>query len=86
MTITNEPLVPGQPVKFKVTGFPEEVALRSSIERFYALKPDASRNFFIVNAFNEQIFIGLVNESGKIEKMDIPPRNSVGKMFENKPQ
>lgn len=69
MKITNEPLVPGSPVKFTVTGFPEESAVRSSIERFYAIKTDADRSFLIFNAFQEQIFSGTMNEAGKVETM-----------------
>jgi hypothetical protein len=84
MTITNEPLVPNSPVKFKVLGFPEENAIRSSIERFYAIKTDADRNFFISNAFDEQIFSGSVNEDGKIENLNTSPKP--GKTFESKPQ
>jgi hypothetical protein len=69
MIISNEPLVPNTPVKFTVKGFPEEEGLRSSIERFYAIKTDANRNFSVYNSFEEQIFSGVVNESGKIENL-----------------
>jgi hypothetical protein len=84
MTITNEPVIAGQPVKFKLSGFPEESAVRSSIERFYALKAEADKNFLIFNAFDEQIFSGKVGENGKIESLEITPRS--GKAFESKPQ
>jgi hypothetical protein len=84
MIITNEPVVPGQPVKFKVSGFPEETAVRSSVERFYGIKTDASRDFNIFNSFDEQIFSGRVNNEGKVEILDPSPRP--GKNLEKKPQ
>ena len=86
MTITNEPIVENSPVKFKVTGFPEENSVRSAIERFYGLKKDADRNFLIFNAFDEQIFSGLTGEEGKI--LNLTANSRPGKAFnsENKPQ
>ena len=69
MTISNEPIVAGTPVKFKITGFPEETAVRAAIERFYALKTDADRQFLIDNTFNELIFSGAVDDDGKVEKL-----------------
>ncbi|GEM_PF-1808048 len=84
MTITNEPVVPNEPVKFKVLGFPEEEAIRGSIERFYRLKPDADKNFSISNAFDEQIFSGVMDEGGKIINLTAIPRQ--GKTFDAKPR
>jgi len=75
MTITNEPLVPGSTVKFKVIGFPEEDALRASIERFYGLKPDADKQFLIFNSFDEQIFAGSVNDDKKIADLAATHKN-----------
>jgi hypothetical protein len=66
MTVSNEPLVPGSPVKFKVIGFPDEDAVKASIQRFYGLKTDADRKFLIFNVFDEQIFMGEANAEGQI--------------------
>ena len=70
MIITNEPIVPGSPVKFKVTGFPDEDAVKASVERFYGLKPDADRQFLIFNAFDEQIFAGKTSDDGRILSLE----------------
>ena len=74
MIITNEPLAPDAPVKFKVSGFPEEAAVRAAVERFYGLKPEADRRFLIDNAFNELIFSGAVGAEGKVEKLEFAER------------
>lgn len=66
MTITNEPIVSGQPVKFIVKGFPDEDAVKSAIERFFHLKPDADKIFLVDNAFEELIMSGSVGEDGHI--------------------
>jgi hypothetical protein len=79
MRITNEPIEPGSPVKFQITGFPEETAVRASIERFYALKKDAPKDFVAFNAFAEQIFTGRVDDNGKIMSLSHIPRS--GKSF-----
>lgn len=84
MTITNDPLVPGSPVQFKVTGFPEETAVRASVERFYGLKPDADKNFLINNAFNELIFSGAVGEDSKIAEFDFVERPEKSRPFNDK--
>ncbi len=86
MTITNEPLALNSPVKFTVTGFPEETAVRASVERFYGLKTEADRNFLIFNSFKEQIFSGSANEEGKIEKLEAKPRTGKSPFPEVKPQ
>lgn len=69
MTITNEPVVQGEPIKFILKGFPDEAAMGSSIERFYQLKADADRRFLVFNAFAEEIFSGLTDEDGKIASL-----------------
>jgi hypothetical protein len=79
MRITNEPTIPGSPVKFKVIGFPDEDALRASVQRFYALKTDADRNFLVFNAFDEQIFAGETDSSGLI--ISLEPTHKSGKNF-----
>ncbi len=80
MKITNEPIQENSPVKFKIFGFPEETAVRSSIERFYALKRDAFKSFEIYNEFNEQIFTGTVDDYGKITVLT--PINRSGKPYQ----
>ena len=77
MTITNEPVVPGSPIKFKVTGFPDEDALRASIQRFYGLKTDADRKFLVFNSFDEQIFAGETNVEGQIISLEATHKKSV---------
>lgn len=74
MKITNEPLVEGLPVKFIITGFPEEDAVKASVERFYSHAPHASRSFFMHNAFDEEIFSGQVDDQGKILTFTPSPR------------
>ena len=64
----------GEPIKFIVTGFPEETGLRASIERFYSLKTDGDRRFLVFNAFDEEIFSGRADETGKIVDMPASPR------------
>jgi len=76
MRITNEPVAENSPVKFTVTGFPEETAVKSAIERFYSLKTGADRNFLVFNAFNEAIMSGRVDEQGKIFSFTHNPRPS----------
>lgn len=66
MTITNEPIAAGQDVKFIVKGFPDEDAVKASIERFYGLKPDAEKSFVVLNSFSELIMSGNVGGDGKI--------------------
>jgi hypothetical protein len=86
MKITNEPLTPDTPVRFIITGFPEENAVRSSIERFYNLKADVNRNFLAFNGFGEQIFAGKVDEGNKIAELNTTSRASKASSFEPKPQ
>ncbi len=70
MKISNQPLVPGEPVKFIVTGFPEEIAVKASLERFYTLSQEADRRFITFNIFEEQIFSGSVDAEGKIASFE----------------
>ncbi len=86
MTITNDPVIPGSPVKFKVTGFPDEDALRASVQRFYGIKTDADRNFLVFNSFDEQIFLGQTDAGGVIASLEAT--HKIGKNFihETKPQ
>jgi len=64
MIVSNEVIVEGQPVTFKVTGFPDEDGVRQSVERFYKLKTNAHRSFSIVNMFGDEIFSGRIDENG----------------------
>jgi hypothetical protein len=66
MTLTYEPLAPNEPVKFKLRGFPEEAAVRSALEGFYAKNPDADRRFSVDNMFQELIFSGSVDGEGRV--------------------
>ncbi len=86
MIVSNEPITEGQPVQFKVTGFPEEEGVRQSIERFYKLKPDALRNFTVVNTFGDEIFSGKIGEQGSIA--DFQSISPTGKKYtsEEKPE
>ena len=79
MIITNDPVVPGLPVQFTITGFPEETALRSSVERFYGLKTDADRRFLVYNSFDEQIFGGRTDIEGKITELEATHKNGLKK-------
>jgi hypothetical protein len=83
MIISNEPLTENSPVKFKIKGFPVQEAIKLSVERFYKIKPDAKREFLIHNEFNEVIFLGTVDESGRAE---IEDTGRPGKSFTNKPE
>jgi hypothetical protein len=79
MKITNEPLLEGLPVKFIVSGFPEEEAIKSSIERFYNIKAGAHKKFIVYNTFKEEIFTGKMGDGGKIEEFTVTPKQ--GKPF-----
>jgi hypothetical protein len=81
MTITNEPIVPGASIKFKVTGFPEEEALRASIQRFYGLKADADRKFLVFNSFDEQIFAGETDIGGQIITLEATHKSKTTNPF-----
>jgi hypothetical protein len=74
MTISNEPLVPGSPVQFKAIGFPDEDAVKSSIQRFYVAAPHADKKFLVNNIFGELIISGHINDEGKIEEYTSHPR------------
>lgn len=74
MKITNEPLVPDEPVKFIVTGFPDEDAIKNSLERFYAKAAHADRRFEIYNFFKELIIKGSSDSAGKINALEHIPR------------
>ncbi len=68
MILSNQPLVEGTPVQFTLTGFPDETAVKSSIERFYTKAPHANRNFLVNNTFDERIISGHADTEGKIEE------------------
>ena len=74
MKLTFQPLALGSPVKFTLQGFPEESAVRVSLENFYANHPEAERSFLIFNTFAEQIFSGQVDKKGALENLTPSPR------------
>lgn len=84
MKISNEPLVPGSPVQFILTGFPIDEAIATSIQRFYQQAgPQADRHFQVYNTFKEQIFGGMVDESGVVQSFEVSDRH---KKLEPKPE
>jgi len=78
MIISNEPLVPNETVKFTVKGFPDEDAVKNSIERFYAKALHADRIFEIQNVFQEPVMSGKADEAGKIIEFNHLPRPKKG--------
>ena len=66
MTITNEPIILNQPINFIVKGWPDEDAVKAAIERFYNLKQDAFKEFFVKNSFEEVIMSGKIDGQNKI--------------------
>lgn len=64
-------LIPQQPtdvsaLKFKLRGFPEDAAIKYSLEQFYRGQTGQPRNFLIYNMFDELIFTGSVDEHGRL--------------------